>query len=127
MKWTGPFEVIDKIGEFDYKVKLDDGRVKMYHMNMLKKDINRKRSEANTVEDQALAAVATVVNDGDKGFEEKNKPHGKDQDYFVGRSKLNGKDVKCWYNPRMSTVVIKRELVNWYIDTGCAQYTILVY
>src|SRR6218665_3800618 len=31
-KWTGPFEVVDKIGELNYKMKLDDGRVKTYHI-----------------------------------------------------------------------------------------------
>ena len=27
MKWLGPFEVVDKIGELDYRVKLNDGRI----------------------------------------------------------------------------------------------------
>jgi len=39
LKWTGPYEVVDRIGELDYKVKLDDGRLRTYHINMLKKDV----------------------------------------------------------------------------------------
>ena len=31
--------------------------------------------------------------------------------YFIGRGEINGREVKCWCNPRVATVVIKRELV----------------
>src|SRR6218665_1571201 len=48
MKWLGPFEVIDKIGVLDYRVKLDDGRIKIYHVNMLKKDVNRHKEDARS-------------------------------------------------------------------------------
>jgi len=40
MKWLGPFEVVYRhalIRELDYRVNLDDGRIKTYHVNMLKK------------------------------------------------------------------------------------------
>src|SRR6218665_4200015 len=40
------------------------------------------------------------------------------KDYFIGRGKINGREVKCWCNPRVSTVVIKRELVRPYQYTG---------
>ncbi|PGH38096.1 MAG: hypothetical protein CRN43_17295, partial [Candidatus Nephrothrix sp. EaCA] len=70
MKWLGPFEVIDKIGVLDYRVKLDDGRIKTYHVNMLKKDVNRHSEDAAVVENHELAAVITVVNDGEIGVDE---------------------------------------------------------
>ena len=37
LKWTGPYEVVDRIGELDYRVKLDDGRLETYHINMLRR------------------------------------------------------------------------------------------
>src|SRR6218665_3145992 len=45
LKCTGPYEVVDRIGELDYRVKLDDGRLKTYHINMLKKDVNREEGD----------------------------------------------------------------------------------
>src|SRR6218665_3813393 len=39
LKWTGSFEVIDKILELNYKMKLNDGSIKMYNINMLKKEV----------------------------------------------------------------------------------------
>src|SRR6218665_351624 len=49
IKRIGPFEVIDNIGELDYRVKLDDGRLKTYHINMLKKDVQRERVAGSCV------------------------------------------------------------------------------
>ena len=68
MKWLGPFVVVDKIkvGELEYRVKLDDGRVKTYHISMLKKDVNK----AGPVENHTLATVVTVGNNGEMGYEE---------------------------------------------------------
>jgi len=37
---------VDKIGELDYRVKLNDGKIKTYHVNMLKRDVDRNRKEA---------------------------------------------------------------------------------
>src|SRR6218665_3687719 len=70
MKWLGPFEVIDKKGVLDYRVKLGDGRMKTYHVNMLKKNVNRHKEDAAVVENHELAAVITVVNDGEIGVDE---------------------------------------------------------
>src|SRR6218665_2736451 len=98
--------------------KLDDGRVKMYHINMLKKEVNRERSEVNTMDNHALAALENVVNNSKMRCEGRNKPQGKQRDYFVGRSKLSGKEVKCWYNPRIPTVIVKEELVKTEQYTG---------
>src|SRR6218665_2757049 len=45
MKWRGPYEIADMIGELDYRVKLNDGKVKTYHVNMIKRDVDRNRKE----------------------------------------------------------------------------------
>src|SRR6218665_3681412 len=90
--------------DFDRKTslrKLGDGRVKTHHINMLKKEVNRERGEVNTMDNHALAAVKNIVNNGKMKCEGKNKPQRKYGDSFVRRSKLNGIEVKCWYNPRI--------------------------
>ena len=47
--WRGPYEIVDKIGELDYRVKSNDcialSRM-TYHVNMLKRDVDRNRKEA---------------------------------------------------------------------------------
>ena len=70
LKWRGPYEIVDKIGELDYRVKLNDGKIKTYHVNMLKRDVDRNRKEAAIEENHELTAVIKVVNDGEIGVEE---------------------------------------------------------
>src|SRR6218665_1128073 len=101
MKWLGPFEVIDKIGVLDYRVKLNDGRIKTYHLNMLKKDVNRHKEDAAVVENHELAAVITVVNDGEIGVDEEML------EFFNSKQKETYKDVKV--NPELS-VKHKRQI-----------------
>lgn len=71
MKWLGPFEVVYKIGELDYRVKINYGRVKTYHINMLKKDVDKNRRETLVEESHELPTMITVVNDGEVGVDEK--------------------------------------------------------
>ena len=33
MHWKGPYEVLEKVGELDYKIKIK-GKVKMFHINV---------------------------------------------------------------------------------------------
>src|SRR6218665_3875694 len=94
LKWRGPYEVVDRIGELDYRVKLDDGRLKTYHINMLKKDVNREEGDIDTTECQTLATVVTVVNDGEIGYEEEML------ELFNGKQKETHKDVLI--NPELS-------------------------
>ena len=41
MQWKGPYEVLEKVGELDYKIKIK-GKVKMFHINMLKSYVERE-------------------------------------------------------------------------------------
>jgi len=41
MQWLGPYEVLEKLGPVDYKIKLENHKVKVYHANMLKRYIER--------------------------------------------------------------------------------------
>ena len=41
MQWMGPFPVVAKVGQFDYKVSVD-GSLRTYHINLLKKYFRRE-------------------------------------------------------------------------------------
>jgi len=36
LHWKGPYEVLERVGENDYRINLG-GKIKMFHANMLKK------------------------------------------------------------------------------------------
>ena len=41
MHWKGPFEVVERVGDLDYRIKVK-GKVKLFHINMLKLYVERK-------------------------------------------------------------------------------------
>ena len=59
--WQGPFEVLEKVGEADYRIRMR-GRDKLYHANLLKRYLERK---SETTENEVAAAVV-VVEDTDE-------------------------------------------------------------
>jgi len=44
MQWKGPFEVLECLHDNNYRIQLN-GRVKLFHANMLKRYIERKKPE----------------------------------------------------------------------------------
>ena len=58
MQWKGPFEVLECRNDNNYRIQLE-GRVKMFHANMLKKYVERK----GTGEEVEIVGAA-VVEDG---------------------------------------------------------------
>ena len=40
--WRGPYEVLEKVGEVDYKIRVTPDKIKTYHINILKKYHQRK-------------------------------------------------------------------------------------
>jgi len=42
LAWKGPYEVVEKVGEVDYKIRVTPDKIKTYHINMLKKYHQRK-------------------------------------------------------------------------------------
>ena len=83
LSWRGPYKVVDKIGDVNYRVEIAQGKIKTYHINMLKKYYHRKEFETNEGEHpmintcqvgqqtreehslQQVAAVACVLEDSD--------------------------------------------------------------
>ena len=57
MKWKGPFEVLQKIGETDYKLQIGNVQ-KVFHINMLKKYIQREAIETGL--------AISVIDDSDE-------------------------------------------------------------
>src|SRR6218665_1728705 len=100
--------------------KFVNGRVTRDPMKILKERWTRVEGEEETRCENLnmLVLQEKVGNNGEMRCEGKNKPQRKYGDYFVGRSELNGKEVKCWYNPRIPTVVVKEELVKTEQYTG---------
>ena len=37
LAWRGPYKVVGVVGEVDYRIEIDSGKVKTYHINMLKR------------------------------------------------------------------------------------------
>ena len=43
LAWREPYKVVGKIGDVDYRVEIEPGKVKTYHINMLKRYYQRKQ------------------------------------------------------------------------------------
>ena len=41
----GPYKVVGTVGEVDYKIEINPGKVKTYHINMLKQYFHRENEE----------------------------------------------------------------------------------
>ena len=50
LAWRGPYKVIGKIGDADYRVELEPGKVKTYHINMLKQYFHRHEQNPDSNE-----------------------------------------------------------------------------
>jgi len=80
LAWRGPYEVVKRVGEVDYKIRVTPDKIKTYHINMLKKYHQRKEqrsgnddeseniSESEVNKDgnriEQVAAIACVIDDG---------------------------------------------------------------
>jgi len=43
--WRGPYEVIERVGEVDYRIRVTPDKIRTYHINMLKKYHERKKNK----------------------------------------------------------------------------------
>ena len=78
LAWHGPYKVVGKIGDVDYRVEVEPGKVKTYHINMLKryyyrneqvtdiqKPVGDNREPEVEVDVKQAAAIACVIEDND--------------------------------------------------------------
>ena len=70
LKWSGPYEVKERVGEYDYRIEMEEGKIRIYHINLMKKYYERENEECGEEEEEMLSAIVTVVNDGDNGMED---------------------------------------------------------
>ena len=64
LQWRGPYEVVGRIGQVDYQIKLPTGKVKTFHGNMLKKYYQRGNE---------ISEVPTQKTDKQDDSKEENK------------------------------------------------------
>ena len=49
LAWSGPYKVVDTVGEVDYKIQINPSKVKTYHINMLKRYFHRENEQKKVV------------------------------------------------------------------------------
>ena len=62
-QWKGPFEIIEKVGSVDYKVRVKRGKETVFHVNMLKKWFDREEA-MNESESLKVGVVGCEVTGG---------------------------------------------------------------
>ena len=45
LAWRGPYKVVGTVAEVDYKIEINPGKVKTYHINMLKRYFHRENEQ----------------------------------------------------------------------------------
>ena len=110
LNWVGPYTVRDKVGEFDYRIEVATDKIKTYHVNMMKRYFERETVLIEAEEEEILATLVTVVNDGEVEQEEEIL------ELYNGIQKETYKDVLI--NPNLSENKKKeiRKLLEKYKD-----------
>ena len=79
MQWKGPYKIVDRVGATDYKVDYN-GKVKVFHINMLKKYFCRddekhtKKKEDDSLADKSTTyAAAAILHESDVEYEEASR------------------------------------------------------
>ena len=90
LRWAGPFTVKEKVGDYDYRIEMEDGKIRVYHINLMKKYNEREKEQHGEMEEEILSTIITVVNDSENGAEEdellmlyNGKPKGTHRDVLI--------------------------------------------
>jgi len=49
LAWRGPYKVVGTVEEIDYKTEINPGKVKTYHINMLKRYFHRENKQKDVL------------------------------------------------------------------------------
>lgn len=61
LQWKGPFEVVKKVNRVDYQLNIQ-GKVKTFHINLLKKYVERSQRETiNVVTDEGVFGIVNAI------------------------------------------------------------------
>lgn len=61
LNWKGPFEIIEKVGELDYKVQISEDKCKIFHANLLKKYESRSIGNNSDADSDGNVAISVSV------------------------------------------------------------------
>ena len=103
LRWDGPFIVKEKVGDFDYRIEMRDGKIRIYHINMLKKYNERGKDICEDTEEVTMSTIVTVVNDCENGEEE-------DELFVRYNGKKKGRYRDVMINPNLNDEK-KKELI----------------
>ena len=91
MQWKGPYEVLEQVGEFDYKITIK-GKVEVFHINMLKLYVEREdgvvvsEKESNSGDRRGRCAMISIVDEEIKNSEDGQEfvvpPTGEDHETY---------------------------------------------
>ena len=70
LRWHGPYTIKEKVGDYDYRIEMGDGKIRVYHINMIKKYNERNKDVSEDTEEASISTIVTVVNDFEDGKEE---------------------------------------------------------
>jgi len=110
LQWKGPFKVLERVRENDYRIQLSE-RTKMFHANMIKK--YWKREEEDVSGNDVTKEVNALVVEADNGMEN-------DMSLYVDMQTETFKDVRI--NPeftkeqKMEMVELLEELRDVFTD-----------
>lgn len=71
MQWKGPFDIVERLGDMDYRVNID-GKIKTIHANLLKQYIEREDECCGAF---SACGVSLIDFDGDDDETDDNKEH----------------------------------------------------
>lgn len=69
LQWRGPYEILEKVGNVDYRINMD-GKTKTFHANKMKLYIDRNNENDAGVLGVAGVAVVDLADDEDDGEDE---------------------------------------------------------
>jgi hypothetical protein len=125
MHLKGPYEVLEKVGELDYKIKIKD-KVKMFHRNMLKSYVEREDgvvvsdTESNSGDRRGRCAMISIVDEeimkSEDGQELLVPPTGEDHETY-GHMHINSELTK--EQAREITTVLSKYLQVLTDVPGC--------
>ena len=64
LAWRGPYEVAERVGEVDYRIRLTPDKIKTYHVNMLKKYHHSKDQRSGNDDESENINESEVNKDG---------------------------------------------------------------
>ncbi|KAK7108403.1 uncharacterized protein [Littorina saxatilis] len=99
MAWEGPYEVVGKVGECDYRLRVGT-KEKLYHANLIKEYVERGSRPTPSRSDPDVITTCAVVIDESGATSEEDVTYPRDIPLPALQSKEGPSDVQC--NPALT-------------------------